>query len=300
MSELTLDEKWNNDSSVKTLTLEHHMAAIRMGFKTFFNPLYQVDILKQGLLEGTLSSVNFFTKTILPIYNAHKTGNKFEISNIVKRDSPLFDKKYIIEEADKKAILNQANLSVASLFKLWESDRHPTLLELLLEVSESKLFIIPGELRLSIERTKSSGDEEEQKDDDENLLAWDQALLSDFNEVIKYNDYISDSSNFGTHQGVKGLEFDRVMVVIDDEESKGFMFSYDKFFGVKELSKSDNQNIAEGKETGIDRTARLFYVGCSRAKESLAIVAYTDNAEQLKTNLLELDWFSADEIEVST
>ncbi|MCL6461163.1 MAG: ATP-dependent helicase [Flavobacterium micromati] len=300
MSELTADEKWNKDNSVKTLTLEHHMAAIRMGFKTFFNPLYQVDILKQGLLEGTLSSVNFFTKIILPLYNAYKAGNKFEISNIVTRNSPLFDKKYIIGEADKKAILNQAKINVDSLVNLWESDRHPTLLDLLLEVSESKLFVIPNELKLSIERTKSSGNEEEQKDDDENLLAWDQALLSDFNEIIKYNDYISDSSNFGTHQGVKGLEFDRVMIVIDDEESKGFMFSYDKLFGLKELSKSDNQNIEEGKETGIDRTARLFYVGCSRAKESLAIVAYTDtdNAEQLKTNMLELEWFSEDELEI--
>lgn len=296
MSELTADEKWKNDSSVKTLTLEHHMAAIRMGFSTFFNPLYQVNILKQGLLEGTLASVNFFIKTILPLYNAHKTGNKFEISSIVKRDSPLFDKRYIIEETDKKTILNQAKKSVDSLLNLWKSEKHPTLLDLLLELNESRLFIIPSELKLSIERAKSSSDEEEHEDDDENLLAWDQALQSNFNEISTYNDYISDSSNFGTHQGVKGLEFDRVMIVIDDEESKGFMFSYDKLFGVKELTKSDNQNIAEGKETGIDRTARLFYVGCSRAKESLAIVAYTDNAEQLKNNLLELDWFSKDEI----
>ena len=298
MSDLTADEKWNNVSSVKTLTLEHHMAAIRMGFSTFFNPLYQVDILKQGLLDGTLATVNFFIKTILPLYYAFKTGNKFEISNIVKRDSPLFDKKHIIEEPDKKGILNQAKKNVDSLLNLLESDKHPTLLDLLLEVSESKLFIIPSELKLSIERTKSSGDEEEQKDDDENLLAWDQALQSKFNEIIKYNDYISDSSNFGTHQGVKGLEFDRVMVIIDDEESKGFMFSYDKLFGLKELSKNDNQNISEGKETGIDRTSRLFYVACSRAKESLAIVAYSDNEEQLKTNLLGLDWFSEAEIEI--
>lgn len=300
MSELTADEKWIKDSSVKTLTLEHHMAAIRMGFKTFFNPLYQVNILKQGLLEGTLSSVNFFTKTILPLYNAHKINNKFQISNIVKRDSPLFNKKYINEEVDTKAILNRAKINVDNLLKLWEGDKHPTLLDLLLEVSESKLFMIPNELNLSVERTKSSGDEEEQEDDDKNLLAWDQALLSNFNEIIKYNDYVSDNSNFGTHQGVKGLEFDRVMVVIDDDESRGNMFSYDKLFGLKDLTKVDNENIAEGRETGIDRTARLFYVGCSRAKESLAIVAYTDadNAQQLKTNMLELDWFSEDEIEI--
>ena len=300
MSELTTDKDWNDDKSVKTLTLEHHMAAVRMGFNTFFSPLYQVDKLKQGLLEGTLSSAIFFTKMILPLYIAHKANNKFEIANIVKRNSPMFDKKNIYEIVDKKEILNQANINVDNLLKLWESDKHPTLFDLLSEVNESKLFIIPSDLKLSLERTKSSGDEEEQEDDDKILFAWDQALASNFNEIVRYNDYISESSNFGTHQGVKGLEFERVMVVIDDDESKGFMFSYDKLFGLKDLTKGDNKNIAEGKETGKDRTARLFYVGCSRAKKSLAVVAYTDtaNIQQLKTNIVNLEWFNEDEIEI--
>ena len=47
MSELTTDKNWNDDKSIKTLTIEHHMAAVRMGFDTFFNPLYKVDNLKQ-------------------------------------------------------------------------------------------------------------------------------------------------------------------------------------------------------------------------------------------------------------
>jgi len=306
MSFITGDDKWIDKSipkdkrkiSVKTLTLEHHMAAIRMGFENFFNPLYKVDRLKQGLLDGTLSSVSFFRKTILPLYNANKAFNKFEISNIVKRDSPLFDKKYIIEETDKKEILHHAKTSVDSLLKLWENNNQPNLKDIILEVSKSGIFDIPNELKISIERTKILGEEEENHDDDETLLAWDIALNADFTEIINYDNYISDISNFGTHQGIKGLEFDRVMVIIDDEESKGFMFSYDKLFGIKELTKNDYDNIAEGKETGIDRTSRLFYVACSRAKESLAIVAYTTDTELLKTNMLKLGWFNQDEIEI--
>ncbi|WP_332733842.1 UvrD-helicase domain-containing protein [Flavihumibacter sp.] len=306
MSIITGDNKWIDKSipkdkrniPVKTLTLEHHMAAIRMGFETFFNPLYKVDRLKQGLLDGTLSTVNFFRKTILALYNANKAGNKFEISNIVKRDSPIFDKRSIIEGPDKMAIINNAKASIDSLLKLWEDNSKPSLKDIVFEVNKSGIFIIPNELKISLERTKSLGKEEEDNDDDETLLAWDIALDSSFTEIINYNDYISDSSNFGTHQGVKGLEFDRVMVIIDDEESKGFMFSYDKLFGVKDLTKGDNENIAEGKETGIDRTSRLFYVACSRAKNSLAIVAYTDKPEQLKTYVLGLGWFVENEIEL--
>lgn len=306
MSIITGDSKWIEKSipkdkesiPVKVLTLEHHMAAIRMGFDSFFNPLYKVDRLKQGLLEGTLSSVNFFIKTILPIYNANKVGNKFKVSNIVRRDSPLFDKKYIIESIDKKSILSNAKAGVDSLLKLWDSNNQPSLKDIVLEVGKSGIFDIPNELKISFERTKSEGKEEKNDDDDESLLAWDMSLDSSFSEIINYNDYISDSSNFGTHQGVKGLEFDRVMVIIDDEESRGFMFSYDKLFGVKELTKGDSENIAEGKETGIDRTSRLFYVACSRAKNSLAIVAYSDKPEKLKNNFLGLGWFLANEIEL--
>jgi DNA helicase-2/ATP-dependent DNA helicase PcrA len=301
MIEFAEDEKWNDDSSIKTLTLEHHMAANRMGFGNFFNPLYQVDKLKQGLLQGNLSSVNFFIKTILQLYNANKANNRFEISNIVKRDSPIFDKRYIIDAEDKKAVLNKAKTSVDKLLQLWENHKLPTLMDILLEVRESGIFSIPSDLSISIDRTKSLGEEEDNEEDEDDgkvLLAWDVALNANFDEIIRYNDYISGSSNFGTHQGVKGLEFERVLVIIDDEESKGFMFSYDKLFGIKELTKGDNENIAGGIETGIDRTSRLFYVACSRAKDSLAIVAYTDKPEQLKTNLLGLEWFSEDEIEV--
>lgn len=306
MAIITGDDKWidrsipkdNKNISVKMLTLEHHMAAIRMGFENFFNPLYKVDRLKQGLLDGTLSSVNFFRKTILSLYRANIAGNKFEVSNIIKQNSPVFDKKNIIEGTDTKAILNHAKASVESLLMLWKDDKQPNLKDIIFEVNNTGIFNIPNELKISIERTKSLGEEEEKDDDDEVLLAWDIALESDFREIINYDNYISDISNFGTHQGVKGLEFDRVMVIIDDEESKGFMFSYDKLFGVKELTKGDNENIAEGKETGVERTSRLFYVACSRAKESLAIVAYTNDTEQLKTNMLELEWFTNNEIEI--
>ncbi|WP_435522875.1 hypothetical protein [Chryseobacterium indoltheticum] len=59
---------------------------------------------------------------------------------------------------------------------------------------------------------------------------------ADFNEIVMYNNYITENSGFGTHQGVKGLEYERVMVVIDDEEARGFQFSYDKLSGTSPLT----------------------------------------------------------------
>lgn len=123
-------------------------------------------------------------------------------------------------------------------------------------------------------------------------------MKASFAEIVKYQDYISEISPFGTHQGVKGLEFERVMVIIDDVEARGNTFSYDKLFGIKALTKNDNDNVSAGKETGIEKTSRLFYVACSRAKKSLAIVAYTDEPEILKEKLIELSWFADEEIEI--
>jgi DNA helicase-2/ATP-dependent DNA helicase PcrA len=66
------------------------------------------------------------------------------------------------------------------------------------------------------------------------------------------------------------------MVIMDDAEAKGFMFSYEKLFGAKDITSTDKKNEQEGRDTSIKRTSRLFYVACTRAEESLAVVAYTE------------------------
>ncbi|WP_228446331.1 UvrD-helicase domain-containing protein [Chryseobacterium sp. 18068] len=308
MSIITKDDQWickdipkdKNCIPVKTLTLEHHMAAVRMGFATFFNPLYSVDKIRTGLLDGSSSPVNFFTKIIIPLIAAYKVHNNFEIANIIKIHSPILSKENIKKEKDQFNLLKIAKAKVEKLFFLWEDNKSPTLLQILNVIHESKLFNIPLDLRLSIDRslvieTETDG---EDVDDDKALMAWDDALKADFNEIVMYNNYITENSGFGTHQGVKGLEYERVMVVIDDEEARGFQFSYDKLFGISPLTASDTKNIEEGKETHIDRTSRLFYVACSRAKESLAIVAYSTEAPQLRDNLIKFKWFTENEIEI--
>jgi DNA helicase-2/ATP-dependent DNA helicase PcrA len=87
-----------------------------------------------------------------------------------------------------------------------------------------------------------------------------------------------------------------VLVIIDDSEAKGFMFSYDKLFGVKDLSDTDKKNRIDGKETSVERTQRLFYVTCTRAKNSLAVVMYTDNPQEVKKESIRKGWFDDKEI----
>ena len=124
------------------------------------------------------------------------------------------------------------------------------------------------------------------------------ALEAPFDQIERYDRYVRGVSQFDTHQGVKGLEFPRVMVVVSDDEARGFMFAYDKLFETKAKSKTDLENEAAGKETTIDRTRRLFYVTCSRAEQSLAVVYYTADPTLARDAMIRQEWFEPGEIEL--
>ena len=89
MSEQTRDEKWAAiDADVKVLTLEHMMAARRLGFSSFFAPLYKVSKYQMTFLQGTVSEIEFFTKEILPIAESIKEDGRIALE-ILKKHSPL-------------------------------------------------------------------------------------------------------------------------------------------------------------------------------------------------------------------
>ena len=85
------------------------------------------------------------------------------------------------------------------------------------------------------------------------------------------------------------------MAVLDDESAGGFLFKYEKLLGAEPLSNTDKKNKADGKDSTPLRTRRLFYVICSRAEKSLAIVAYTKKPEAVRANAIQ-SWFQEDEI----
>lgn len=294
MAEFTNDILWTDPKENKTLTLEHHMAAQRGGFSNFFSALY-VDKLKTGLIDGTLSSITFFSQKVLPLINSLEVNNQFSVSRILNNHSPLMIKERFENSENPKAEIKKAKEAVDALYSLWENDSDPTLQSILKEINRSGLFKVPDSLA-TIAGRQDKDFELVEDDVDPIIDAWDKALASHFSEFKEYVYYISDKSRFGTHQGIKGLEFPRVIVVLDDEDSGGNFFSYEKLFGVKALTKPDIEKQAKGKETSIDRTRRLFYVTCSRAEESLAIIAYTSEPNKVKENALRQEWFTEEEI----
>jgi DNA helicase II / ATP-dependent DNA helicase PcrA len=298
MAKITGDESWSDHrEGYKTLILEHHMAALRGGFSDFFNPLYGVKKLKMGLLDGSLSEISLFAAKILPLIKWKQADDQFSVSRIVHKNSPLLAKEVVQSNRNPKEAIYKVKQAVNSLYALWNDGADPMLINILKETYRSGLFQVPDSLVPIAERQAEELLAVESDNDADPLIdAWDKALQCRFSQFEEYVRYISDQSRFGTHQGIKGLEFPRVMVILDDEEARGSLFSYDKLFGAKEPSAPDKKNKADGKETSTDRTRRLFYVACSRAEDSLAIIAYTKDPIKVKSHVLSQNWFSEAEV----
>lgn len=303
MALLSGDAEWENPDQVKTLILEHHMAASRLGFSEMFAALHPVEEFKTGLREGTLPIVRIFSDLALPLVKAKRSGNEFIAAGFVRADSPLLSKEaFDIAGSDQLEQVAIANRAVTALMAIFDGKR-PTFLEVLRVIAAHKLFEIP-------ERLKSFAGEEDtnvvngdgvepepETSPSKSLLAIRSFLETSFWQIEPYSAYVKGETAFATHQSIKGLQFPRVLVVMDDEEAAGFLFSFEKLFSVKPKTDGDLKNEQEGKETGIDRTRRLFYVTCSRSQQSLAVLAYSANPARVTEHALKAGWFEQPEIE---
>ncbi|UPR46326.1 ATP-dependent helicase [Vibrio cyclitrophicus] len=296
MSSIAEDLEWLEPEQTKVLTLEHAMAASRGNFDKFYMPLSKVDHLKDALLNGTNTSLRFLCNHFLPLVNAIKEQNDFLIANIIKKHSSVISSNNARFCTDPISTLKEIDDSVSSVAsKVVDGD--PSISEVLKLIDKNNLIYLPDTLKaLFVEADGEPNKNEDESSD--SSLAWERALNAPLSHLNNYSLYLSEKLGFGTHQGVKGLEFNRVVAIMDDDDSNGFLFKYEKLFGAKALSKTDIQNQAEGRDWVISRTRRLFYVICSRAQKSLAVVAYTQEPEAVKNKSIASGWFMKDEIEM--
>lgn len=299
MAVLTGDQDWTDASKCKILTLEHHMAARRMGFLQMFEALATVDDYRTGFLDGSFAPTRFFTHHVLPLVTAQQKGDKFAATKLVREISPLLSNE-TLKGIDKPiAQLRAAQAAIESLMALW-GNGEPTCAEIAANIAETNLFAMPDSLKAALAAkfaARSEAPDDEEADPVSDQIAALVAFLDcAFSEIAPYAAYVAHEAPFDTHQGVKGLEFERVMVLMDDGEARGFLFGYDKLLGAKAPTAADIKNAHEGRETSLDRTRRLFYVTCSRARSSLALVAYSLEPAAVRAHVITNEWFSADEV----
>jgi DNA helicase-2/ATP-dependent DNA helicase PcrA len=138
-------------------------------------------------------------------------------------------------------------------------------------IASSRLLDVPSLL-------SSTDDGPEQK------AAWAEAMRSPVPCLGHYHRYAAGNGRFGTHHGVKGLEFPRVLAVLSDQEARGRGVSYDKLFG------------PEGQGDAVAATRHLFYVICTRARQGLAVVLHTEACDVVQDIVVKRGWFTSEEV----
>jgi DNA helicase-2/ATP-dependent DNA helicase PcrA len=230
-----------------------------------------------------------FTEQVLALAQAR--ADKFAVGRIVREHSPLTSAEAFRDARDEGEQLRRAQAAVDALLALLEPGRSATVRDIARHLGETQLFPLHERVRMALDKDAEVGPVLE-ADKDEPLdvrseidAAVDAFLDAPFSEIEPYARYVAGRARFDTHQGVKGLEFKRVMLVMDDTEARGFQFKYEKLFGP-----------ANADDAVAAATRRLFYVTCSRAERSLALVAYTPQPDRIRDYVINHGWFDTDEV----
>lgn len=303
LAEKYSDEHWLDDdrqSDVRILVIVHRMAAVRLGFQTLFESFNDdtPDKFKDSFSEGTSWMLRPFLRVLLPLVRAFKQDRQFDVMNILRRECPRLRIESISPEA-----LATLKADVTELAELLAPDGAASVSDVLCFATKAKLLTIDerfddytGVTSASNSDPAQESYEETTSTDEDDSVATGMVLRGFLRcpakQLWPYAEYLNDQSPYSTQHGIKGAEFERVLVILDDEENTHSQYSYDKLLGLEALSKTDNDNITSGKESVLDRTRRLFYVSCSRATKDLGVVLYTNNIQGARSRLIQSSLFT--------
>jgi DNA helicase-2/ATP-dependent DNA helicase PcrA len=105
-------------------------------------------------------------------------------------------------------------------------------------------------------------------------------------ELRPYERYVSEGSPYATQHGVKGAQFERVIVVMDEEESDYRTYNYERVFASADARVADRARAQEGDENTWSRTLRLLYVCCTRAQRGLVLTFFVAHPEATVENVV--------------
>jgi DNA helicase-2/ATP-dependent DNA helicase PcrA len=262
--------QWTGHAA-KVLNIEHRIAADRLGFPGLhaaFRKGLSGSGLKLAFDEGQAWPLAPVTDVILPLCSTDLERTPATVA-LLREYSPLLRDAATAGEVHEA--LNDLRLAVVELRQTAQRAPGPTIGELLRFAVDRQLIAVDPRLAEHLAAAEPADDETGHV-----LAAVDECLLS---EMHGYVEYVTQRSPYATHQGTKGAEFERVLVVLDDADSKHAQFSYDKLLGLKPLSDKDEANMADGKDSTIERTRRLLYVCLSRARIAVAVVLYATDVD---------------------
>ena len=266
-----------------------------------------IEILQQGKTRNELNKVKptptmqTFIDTNSELFEYAKQYNYMNLLKIyVDKDQFLDDKKQT-EDEEKKKGSKRDNL-IKHLFKiqkaisLYQSAKYNDFLK----VTDYKINNIQDKINLKqnieslvnvAEKTIEQIIEEAHthgicfKDDKLNQFIINKEYIYNkvkqikFNEFQKLFEYLEGRTPFTTQHKTKGDEFDNVLVILDNGGWNNYNF--------------ENLFLENGNENVLNRTKKLFYVCCTRAKESLIVFYHSPSNEVIEKAK---EWFSEENV----
>lgn len=265
-----------HEGGSKILMIVHRMAATRLGFENLYAAFndHKASSLSKAFEEGNAWPLTPFRDVILPLCLA-KDASSPAVLAVLRDNSPLVRAGRASRQL--KAALASSKAAVEELRQLAVDPSITKLGDLLRSAASSELIELDPRMAAYLYPNGEHGDVVLDERAVDVLNAMSECALS---ELEGYYTYVKQESPYSTQHGTKGSEFERVIVVLDDNEGRYSLYSYDKFLGLKELSATDVDNQSKGVDSAIERTRRLFYVCVSRARESLAVVLFSADVAQ--------------------
>lgn len=281
-----------DEEALRLLVLVHRMAAARLGFPNLYSALNDrsSEDLSSGLIDGTAWVVRPFLSYIMPVALARQEAREFEIMRLLRKHCPRFQPE-AVAATDTAGFLHALQGEIAELVAMLEPGSGARIGDVVRFLQRGNLLAADERYAALIETFVQT---EERITDPAPENAALRFMQCDASELWGYRKYIEKLSPFATQQGIKGAEFEKVLVVVDDQEGRSNAFSYGKYFGVTPLSQTDHGHINAGRDSVVGRTRRLFYVCCSRALSDLVVIIFAEDISQMRDAITAKAFFEDD------
>lgn len=231
--------KFDDSKNTKILMLTHNLSAIGSNFSQIREIYNSCDKLKSFVNDRLFGSEpDKFAALLL------KIGN---LMDAFKKQ----DYKTLISGLDRSIKNNEDKREIAKIFREFSENSNTTIGEVILRFEESKI-LRSTEILTEYRNEEIYGD------------FWERISEVPLVKVSNYYDYYSGYLPFSTQHGVKGAEYENVLVNLDNGNWR--LYNFEKLF-------LGNTNAF---------TKKLFYVSCSRAKDNLAVYMQTANASIIR------------------
>lgn len=235
----------------KILMLTHNVLAEKQGYKNLIDCFSNSD----DYLKGNDQYIKYFTETLIPMrecFELHKYGEMFQI--LGKNVFPLTcqsDKKKWDDDLQRLVDVMK-NGTIDNVLTIQKETQHPRLSH----------KVEDGERRYQLFESLSPEARTAEKDLRfyEKIKALRQVK---FTEVEKLYQFINEKTLFSTNHGVKGAEFENVLVVC----GRGW-----NHYDWNQLLEWLSSTVPPAKVETFERNRNLFYVACSRPKKRFSIL----------------------------